>query len=293
MTSSVHANDYRITGIDRTEVETNIHLHLANVEVDTNLKPDRLWQAPIENAVKQAVQPFGFYSAQMVVFDDTDYISINIHLGQPLLIQNIALEVIGEGRADDWFAERFKQFPLAIGDPLLQHQYESFKSDMLATAISRGYFDFKWQAARLDIVRESNQANVALIAQSGPRYQIGELRVSGDAIAEEIIQRINPLSPGEPYLAQDISEFNRQLNQTGYFQRAIARPVVADARQQLVPIEVTVVHKPRDLFDVGAGASSDIGPQLSIKWQRPWVNSRGHSFSAEGFASKPELCILF
>ena len=287
-TNGLFATEYRISGVENSEIEANIRLHLAGLDVDTSLVPARLWQAPVEQAVNQAIQPYGYYSAQMAVFDDTDFVSINLHLGKPLIIQNLTLQVIGEGRTDEWFAERFQQFPMSVGEPLLQHQYDSFKSDMLATAISRGYFDFKWQAARLDLVRERQQANVALVAQSGPRYKIGELRVSGDAIAQEIIQRINPLTVGHYYLAQDISEFNRLLNQTGYFQRAIARPLVSEAEQQHVPIEVTVVHKPRDLFDVGAGASTDIGPQLSIKWQRPWVNSRGHSISTEGFASKPE-----
>ncbi|WP_100657931.1 autotransporter assembly complex protein TamA [Alteromonas flava] len=277
-----------INGVQQNAILDNIHLHLANVEIDTSLSPERLWQEPIEQAINKAVKPFGYYAADMRIFQEDGKVSVNISLGDPLTIANITLEVIGAGRSDSWFSQRFKQFPLQLGQPLQQHLYDQFKADMLATAISRGYFDFKWQAARLDLVRETREANILLVAQSGPRYKYGELRIKGDDIAQTIIARINPLEQGAPYLAEEISELNRVINNTGYFNRAVARPLVSEAIDGLVPIEVTLAHKPRDLFDLGVGFSSDIGAQFSAKWQRPWVNSRGHSVQADVFLSEPE-----
>ncbi|MDM7862236.1 autotransporter assembly complex family protein [Alteromonas sp. ASW11-36] len=284
----VYAVEYKITGVNDSKIESNIRLHLQTLDIDTSVQPERLWQDPIIKKVNLAIQPFGYYSAEMAVIDDEDHVTINVFLGDPLTITAVIMAVVGEGKQDDWFTERFNAFPLREGDVLLQHQYDAFKSDMIATAVSRGYFDFSWETARLDLIRSSKEAFVMLVADSGPRYRIGELRINGDDIALEIINRINPLTPGKYYLAQDIGEFNRVLNATGYFNRAIARPLVSEARDNVVPIEVTVVHKPRDLFDIGGGFSTDIGPQFSAKWVRPWVNSRGHRFSSEIFVSEPE-----
>lgn len=286
-TASANA-EIKITGVENSAIENNIRLHLQNTEIDTALRPERLWQEPVRDAVNKAIQPFGYYSADMRIFEEDAEIIINVYMSEPLIVENLTLEVIGEGRTDTWFAERFKQFPMQTGEVLQQHLYDKFKSDMLATAISRGYFDFTWQAARLDLVRETFQANVLLVAQSGPRYRIGSLRFKGDIIAREIIEKINPLKIGDFYSAQAISEFNRILNQTGYFTRAVARPLVSQADGTNVPIEVTVTHKPRDLYDIGVGVSTDIGPQISAKWQRPWVNSDGNRITSELFLSEPE-----
>ena len=278
--------EYRFTGVEDDAIVDNIRLILRDIEVDTTLSPARLWKQPIEQAVTKAIQPFGYYNAEMAVINDGSHISVNIFLSDPLIITNVTLEVIGEGRQDEWFSSRFKQFPLTVGQPLLQKQYEDFKSNMMATAVSRGYFDFRWQAARLDLVREDLEANILLVAQSGQRYRFGPLLYKGNELAAEIIEKINPLERGEFYQASRLTEFNRKLNQTGYFARAIARPLVREAVNQQVPIEITIAHKPRDIFDVGVGYDTDYEAQLSANWRRPWVNSDGHSVSTELFISE-------
>jgi len=282
---------YKINGIEDSKVIDNIQLLLRDLDVDTSQSPERLWQQPIKQSVLRAIQPFGYYNSEMTVIDDGKFISINIFLGDPLIITNITLEVIGEGREDKWFSTRFKQFPLFKGQPLLQQPYDEFKANMLATAVSRGYFDFRWQAARLDLVREDAAANVLLVAQSGPRYRFGPLIIKGNELATEIIEKINPLSQGEYYESDKLTQFNRKLNQAGYFSRAIARPIVKDAVNNEVPIEITIAHKPRDIFDLGVGGNTDTKAQFSAKWRRPWVNSEGHSLSSELFLSGPRQSV--
>ena len=98
---------------------------------------------------------------------------------------------------------------------------------MFNYALSHGYFDFFWQATRLDLVREEKQANILLIAQSGPQYHFGDVKIVGDDKAKAIIKRLMPFKPGEPYSSSTLSDFNRSLNQSGYFSRVIARPVVS------------------------------------------------------------------
>ncbi|MDO4936298.1 MAG: autotransporter assembly complex family protein, partial [Sutterellaceae bacterium] len=44
----------------------------------------------------------------------------------------------------------------------------------------------------------------------------------------------------------------------------------------------------RNLVETGLGYSSDIGPKAKIKWTRPWVNEKGHSFEVTGDVSAKE-----
>ena len=141
------------------------------------------------------------------------------------------------------------------------------------------------------MVRDEKQANVLLIAQSGPQYQFGELKFVGEDKAKAIIARLKPFESGDAYSSAVLSDFNRRLNQSGYFNRVIARPVVSEADGLLVPVEVSLQHRPTDSFNVSLGAATDTGPRVRLGWERPWVNSKGHSISSDIFISEPEQSV--
>ncbi|WP_232367619.1 autotransporter assembly complex protein TamA [Alteromonas pelagimontana] len=283
------AVDFTVKGVDDGTLKDNIRLHLNNLDVESTLLSDPFWQEEVGNTVATAVEPFGYYNSSTTIEKgEGENVILHVDVGVPLKIANVNREIIGAGREDKDFREKFNAFSLKPGDILRQPVYESFKSSMFNYALSHGYFDFSWQATRLDLVREDREANVLLIAQSGPRYNFGKITISGEERAKAIIERLRPFEEGEAYSSSKLTEFNRMLNQSGYFSRVIARPVVSEAEGLNVPIEITIVHKPRDTFNVGVGAATDTGPRLRFKWERPWVNSRGHSVTSELFLSEPE-----
>lgn len=286
------ALDFEIKGVEQDNLKDNIRLHLKSLNISQDALNDPFWQEEVASTVATAVQPFGYYNSQATVtLSQDDEAIVNVTLDTPLKVANVTREIIGPARADKAFRETFNSFALTPGDVMLQPVYDSFKNRMFNYALSHGYFDFKWQATRLDLVRDTCEANILLIAQSGPQYQFGELEYVGDDKARAIISRLRPFSVGEAYSSAKLTEFNRQLNQSGYFNRVIARPVVSRAQDKKVPIEVTLAHKPRDNFNVGLGAATDTGPRMRLKWERPWVNDAGHSASAELFISEPEQSV--
>jgi translocation and assembly module TamA len=300
-TTSAWALDYKLTGIESSTLKDNIKLHLQNVHLNDHGLLDNSTSQTIEDAVNTALQPYGYYNAEISISQpslqenasqsDTP-VNIQVILGSPLLVANVNREIIGDARTDKDFKARYDNFPMAIGEVLNQPKYAAFKSSMFNYALAHGYFNFYWQATRLDIVREENEANILLIAQSGPQYKFGELKISGDKRAEAIINRLKPFTVGEKYTSAKLTEFNRVLNQTGYFERIIARPLVSEADEQhQVPIEVTLGHLPRDIFNLGGGADTDTKGRVRARWERPWVNSRGHSLAAEVYLSNPEQSV--
>lgn len=283
----VWALEYELKGVEQSKLEDNIELYLNPIKLSNNTLDDPT-QERIIRSVKTALQPFGYYNSNVTVVIEDDDLIIDVAMGEPLLVANVTREIIGDGRNDDAFRQRFDAFPLKPGDVLLQPTYEKFKSEMFNYALSNGYFDFHWQATRLDLVREENEANILLIAQSGRQYEFGEVELVGDDRAAAIIGRLRNFTPGEKYSSEKLTEFNRRLNETGYFSRAIARPIVKRADGARVPIEVTLKNLPRDIFNVGGGVNSDKGPRIRARWERPWVNTRGHSVTGQLFLSKLE-----
>ena len=283
---------YNIQGVKDDKLRNNIRLHLNSLDVEKALLTDPYWQGEVSDTVATALQPYGYYNSETnVVSDDGDKVTDNVSLNAPLTINKVTREIIGAGREDKAFRERFNALKLKEGDVLNQTIYESFKSSMFNYALSNGYFDFYWQATRLDLVRGAKQANVLLIAQSGPQYQFGELKIVGEDKAKAIISRLKPFETGDAYSSAVLSDFNRRLNQSGYFNRVIARPVVSDAEGLRVPVEVSLQHRPTDAFNVSLGAATDTGPRVRLGWERPWVNDKGHSVSSDIFISEPEQSV--
>ncbi|QDG36656.1 outer membrane protein assembly factor [Alteromonas mediterranea] len=283
---------YNIQGVKDDKLRNNIRLHLNSLDVEKALLTDPYWQGEVSDTVATALQPYGYYNSETnVVIDDGDKVTVNVSLNAPLTINKVTREIIGAGREDKAFRERFNALKLKEGDVLNQTIYESFKSSMFNYALSNGYFDFYWQATRLDLVRGAKQANVLLIAQSGPQYQFGELKIVGEDKAKAIISRLKPFETGDAYSSAVLSDFNRRLNQSGYFNRVIARPVVSDAEGLRVPVEVSLQHRPTDAFNVSLGAATDTGPRVRLGWERPWVNDKGHSVSSDIFISEPEQSV--
>ena len=283
---------YNIQGVKDDKLRNNIRLHLNSLDVEKALLTDPYWQGEVSDTVATALQPYGYYNSETnVVIDDGDKVTVNVSLNAPLTINKVTREIIGAGREDKAFRERFNALKLKEGDVLNQTIYESFKSSMFNYALSNGYFDFHWQATRLDLVRGEKQANVLLIAQSGPQYQFDELKIVGEDKAKAIISRLKPFETGDAYSSAVLSDFNRRLNQSGYFNRVIARPVVSDAEGLRVPVEVSLQHRPTDAFNVSLGAATDTGPRVRLGWERPWVNDKGHSVSSDIFISEPEQSV--
>ena len=283
---------YNIQGVKDDKLRNNIRLHLNSLDVEKALLTDPYWQGEVSDTVATALQPYGYYNSETnVVIDDGDKVTVNVSLNAPLTINKVTREIIGAGREDKAFRERFNALKLKEGDVLNQTIYESFKSSMFNYALSNGYFDFYWQATRLDLVRGAKQANVLLIARSGPQYQFGELKIVGEDKAKAIISRLKPFETGDAYSSAVLSDFNRRLNQSGYFNRVIARPVVSDAEGLRVPVEVSLQHRPTDAFNVSLGAATDTGPRVRLGWERPWVNDKGHSVSSDIFISEHEQSV--
>lgn len=283
---------YEIQGVEDAKLRNNIRLHLNGLDVEKALLTDFYWQDEVAETVATAVQPYGFYNSDTKVrIQEGDKVTVTVALNTPLTINKVTREIIGAGREDKAFRDRFNSLKLEEGDVLNQTVYESFKSSMFNYALSNGYFDYFWQATRLDLVRDEKQANVLLIAQSGPQYKFGELKFVGDDKAKAIIKRLKPFKTGDAYSSSVLGDFNRRLNQSGYFNRVIARPVVSDAEGLLVPIEVSLQHRPTDAFNVSVGAATDTGPRVRLGWERPWVNDKGHSISSDIFISEPEQSV--
>ncbi|GAA6182914.1 autotransporter assembly complex family protein [Aliiglaciecola sp. NS0011-25] len=287
------AIDVSLEGVDDSDLETNIAAHLSTLSApaDCNLSVDE--QITIENKVTEAGRAFGYYnlSIDSIAYNSSEKCSslkLKLKTGPQVKITQLDVIVTGDGKEDEGFKSIINKFPIKKGEPLIHGKYKSAKSRFDSVALNRGFFDSKFIISEIKVDVEQNSAQIRLEYQTGPRYQFGKLKIPEDQRASELIMQVLPFKEGDPYLASKLGEFNQSLGQTEYFQQVVARPLLGEAEQHQIPIEVVAVSRPRDIFNVGVGGATDTGPRVTLGWQRPWVNSDGHSMSANIYVSEPK-----
>ncbi len=287
-----NALDADISGVEDTSLEDNIVAHLTTLSAPSTCSLTDNILTTIEEKIQLAAKAMGYYQVEInnIKLDDEtgcDTVELSLIVGPQIIVNGVLILLQGEGEKDPEFEKIKQNFPIKVGSPLVHKNYSSGKNQFESLALSRGYFDAKYTKSALKVDVEKSQAAIELVYQTGPRYQFGELRMPEDLKARELIENVRTFKPSEPYSNAKLGKFNQNLKLTGYFQQVVARPILKDAQGLKIPIEVISTSRPRDIFNVGGGASTDTGPRVKLRWDRPWVNSDGHSMSADINLSVP------
>ncbi|WP_299073202.1 autotransporter assembly complex family protein [uncultured Paraglaciecola sp.] len=296
--NTAQAAAFEIEGVKNEKVLKNIKLHIESLPIPTMPLQLVQYQDDVQERVQSATQVFGYYHATVSIEGSINTENgtlsprknwlLKIDLGPITLIRELSIEVIGQAAQDKKIQDSIKSSNLKEGKPLEHLDYEDLKKQLQSIALSRGYFDFKFEKSKIEVFETLNVADITLHVDSGERYKFASLRLGKDDRTIALIQGLLPFKTGDYYEARKLGLLNQKLKQTQYFRHVVVRPLVSEAKQAAVPIEVILTHKPRDNFDVGIGVSSDVGPRFTGKWKRPWVNKNGHSIGAEVFVSSPE-----
>ena len=282
-----------IEGIDDSQLQDNIKAHIGIIGSPVACEMSENYQQTIEEAVATGAQAIGYYKTKVRTLrlpktKQCDELSLSIEPGPRIKIQDKNVQLEGPGKQDKVLLKLIEEFSLNIGSPLEHAKYETLKNTLQRSAQIRGYFDARFNKQEIRVDLKAYTASIDLRFTTGDRYKFGDLDIPQDDKAQDLIREIIPFNQGDDYHADKLAQFNQNLKLTGYFQQVVARPLVSEAQDNLVPIEVITTNKPKDTINIGGGFSTDTGPRVRLKWQRPWVNSRGHSLSADMFVSAPE-----
>jgi translocation and assembly module TamA len=294
----VHSAEVDIKGIEDDRVLKNVRAHIESIDIPSASYQFAQYQENVQLKVAVATQVFGYYHATTVVTPPSvvasnlltknkDWI-LQVELGPVTVVRTFSIKIAGQGAEDEEIQSLLSSINIKEGKPLEHAVYENAKIEVQSLALSRGYFDFEFEQSSIKVFESLNAADITLHINSGVRYKFAELRFGRDARSQQLIKSLTPFKTGDLYQASQLGLLNQRLKQTQYFRHVIVRPLVAEAVDAAVPIQVILTHKPRDNFDVGLGYSSDVGTRFTGKWKRPWVNERGHSIGAEVFVSSPE-----
>lgn len=267
----------------------NIEAFLGPITADSRESMWRMARASREQALS-ALQALGYYHArirpQVTGPDDDPVLRLNVTLQEPVRLDEIVIEVTGEGR-DEPFFELPRSQHMRKGAQLHHGHYEDTKSLLENQALRYGYFNGQFLQNQLLVDVEQRMADIILRYETGPRYHLGEVDFSATPFDADLLQRMVPFEPGVPYDADLIAEFNRELLSSGYFDSVQVSAPASQAVDRQIPVQVTLSARKQHSLGFGGGFSTDVGPRARAEWTQHWLNSRGHSRGAEAELSGP------
>ena len=243
-----------------------------------------------EQALK-ASQALGYYQPKIeseVKPGDPPRLVLSIDPGEPVRLRNVTVRVEGPAASLKMF-----QIPtsdgLKPGAVLNQGNYEDAKRLIQNRALRYGFFNGKFLKHELLVDPKGGFADINLVYESGPRFQLGAVKFAGDAPFDEtLLQRLVPFTPGTPYDSELVAELNQNLQSSGYFETVSVDAAPSTAVGQLIPVDVDLhTRKPRTMT-LGLGYSTDTGPRGKANWIRHWDNPRGDSYGFESEISQPK-----
>lgn len=246
-----------------------------------------------EEAIKQALAPFGYYRPTMTLgLDEVSGVwqaTYEIDPGDRILVQSVDIRVSGEAETDPTFLEAIENSSLQTDAPLVHEDYESLKQRFQVLASQRGYFDAMLEEGKIQIDLKKYEAAVVLHFDSGVRYFLGELSFNQDKpwLSNNLLGRFSDIKPGQSYLADDLQQLQGDLSNTEYYNEVTLDVSPENANQDnVIPVVVNLVARNPTRYTFGAGFGTDTGARIKAGVTKRRVNQAGHHFTAEALLAE-------
>ncbi|NEX59684.1 autotransporter assembly complex protein TamA [Noviherbaspirillum galbum] len=197
---------------------------------------------------------------------------LKVDPGPPTTITRVDLrfkgEIVDGPRADPRRVERLKRrWSLDPGDRFTQQAWVNAKNELLKGLLAADFAAAGIVHSEALIQRENHGAVLSIDVDSGPAFTFGTLEVHGlQRYSRDLIDLLNPISPGDAYSLEKLNEFQSRLEDTGYFRTAFTT-VEADVNHpKNSPVRVDLVENTSKRLSFGVGYSTDTGARLQAKW---------------------------
>lgn len=277
-----------ITGAPE-ELERNIRAHVSLAGLACDASTIRLNRAlpGIRQNLLRASRALGFYhltsNLELVRTPDCWNLDITVEPGTVVTIGEVRISV---DSSEAQFASLLDDMPIQRGDTLNHAAYERLKSELSAVAVEQGFFAARFDSSQLLLDLENNSADIDIEFAPGERFRFGDIEIAPiEELSDEFIHRYIEFNADSYYSAATLIELRNSLNDSLYFSEVSVTPALSAAVDQRVPIQVALRTRPRRVYSIGAGVTTDIGPRVRMDYEDRYLNPRGHKIDVRSGAS--------
>lgn len=232
---------------------------------------------------RSALRPYGYYHPDIsgrVVRNGRrgSAIRLDIKPGPPMLIDQVRVELVGEGAQQSVLQTWRSSWPLGKGKILDQTLWQERKQFALVSAERIGYLDAQFTEHRIELDLDANRANLLLTLDTGKRFVFGDVHLGEHMLKPGILEYIPRFQSGDPYSAFLLEKFRVDLWKTGYF-TSIAVEEVRNSNVEPPVVDLNVVFETttRNTYQGSLGLGSDTGARVQTQWTRQPMSSNGDS----------------
>ncbi|MFZ7142030.1 autotransporter assembly complex protein TamA [Avibacterium avium] len=289
-----HTVDLKVIGVKGVKAIENVDIYTKMIDPEEADGSDR-YQYIVSEAIKKALRVYGYYNIkidfrlQPAKGGKRPVLIADVNAGKPVLLTGMDIQILGQAKDDEAFKALDKKLP-KLGELLYHSKYEDYKSDLQSLALARGYFDADFDVSQLLVRPSTYQGWWKITFDSGERYRFGKFTFQRSQIREDYLRNMMEIEEGQPYLINDLSSFTNDYTSTNWFSSVLVQPNL-DEENKIVNVDVLLTPRKKNAMDVGIGYSTDVGPRFQWGWTKPWINSRGHSFRFNLYASAPKQTV--
>jgi len=273
-----------ISGIDgemRANVEASLSLKQAEDLEQVSVWRLRQMASDAREEVRQALEPFGFYSANVSVRLEEPAgeaapwrARVQIAPGEPVIVNAVAISISEPASTVEAFNAWRAGWPLPEGSVLRHRPYEQSLSDLEQIAESHGFFDARFARRVIRVDPERNEAGIEVDYAAGNRYVIGEIDYGDTGFNEDLMRAQTIVEPGSPYLSSELDRQREVLVRTGYFEQVVVQQQ-RNPDSSTVDLTYDLKKRPPNTYRVLAGFGTDTGARLQLGWTRHYLSDRG------------------
>ncbi len=262
--------------LTKTRIE-NLH-DRTNDEITNNLQSLGYYHAKVTNASLREVSHHHWLA------------SYKIELGNPTLIKQINLQLVGTACNNHELSKKIKQLSIKFlhkNEPLHHDDYEKTKQFILNNLHDYGFLDAEFTTSKIEINTKEYTASIDFVIDSKQQYYLGPVIFESDLYSNDFLQQYVPFKEQEIYLTSHLLQLKNNLLNSGLFSKIrIDTPELAKITNNIVPITVRVYKKPSNSYNGSIGFGTDTGIRGKLGFTRRRPTHPGHQINTSIIGSK-------
>jgi translocation and assembly module TamA len=219
----------------------------------------------------------GYFSSKVVLRSVTPagVLELEVIPGRRTVVTEVNIEFRGDlslSQNDARMKQLRADWSLRPGMPFRASDWDEAKAGLLAQVASRDYAAARLVESSAKVDPAKSSASLHVIVDSGPRFLLGELQVSGlERYKPSLISRYVSFRPGQPYDRKLLLAFQNQLQNMPQFSSVLVNFDTRTAGKQAgpltVPIRVKIVEAQSRKISLGIGYSTNNGVRNQVGYQ--------------------------
>lgn len=226
--------------------------------------------------IRELLATEGFYSpalkAEAQYLDGKWVVHLEVEPGSPVRVRSVELQVSGpfnDGSIENQARlEKIRADWRLPPNAVFRHaDWESAKRNALKSLLE-GYPTASIADSHAQVNPESLSVDLRVMLDSGPLFTFGALEIGGlSRYPASLVERMNPIQPGEKYSQSKLLEFQSRLQNSPYFANVDVSVPLDPMQPTGVPVRAELTENQSRKLGFGIGMSTDTGARGLVDYR--------------------------